>query len=54
MNNNTSNIISNESNVAAVTFIHWPLDMEGDDDEFRAGYPFTSSPLETVNGYLFI
>ncbi len=52
MNNNTSNINSNESNVPEVTFIHWPLDM--DDDEFRAGYPFTSSPSEAVNGQIFI
>ncbi len=48
MNNNTDDIISNESDVPSVVFIKWPLDM--DDDEFRAGYPFTPAPSEEMNG----
>ena len=48
MNNNTSHIVSNENDTPTVTFTKWPLDM--DDDEFRAGYPFTPDPLEKVNG----
>ncbi len=48
MNNNTGHIISTENDAPPVAFIKWPLDM--DDDEFRAGYPFTPVPLEEVNG----
>ncbi|CAF1336934.1 unnamed protein product [Rotaria sordida] len=25
-------------------FAHWPLDLDLDDDEFRAGYPFSDIP----------
>lgn len=31
-------------------FAHWPLDMYMDDDEFRAGYPFTDIPEMESNG----
>ena len=48
MNDNTRHIISNENDIPSIAFIQWPLDM--DDDEFRAGYPFTPVPLEEVNG----
>lgn len=50
MNNNTNNTIENESNVPTVNFIHWSLDIDMNDEEFRAGYPFTTSTNETVNG----
>ena len=52
MNNNTNHITSNENDVPQVIFTKWPLDM--DDNEFRAGYPFTSSQLEESNGLIFI
>lgn len=52
MDNNTSHIMPNENNVPQVVFTKWPLDM--DDDEFRAGYPFTSTQLEELNGLIFI
>jgi hypothetical protein len=52
MNNNTNNIIPNEDNVPAVTFTPWPVDT--DDEEFRAGYPFTSSQSEAQSSKLCI
>lgn len=48
MNNNTDHTTSNENDVPQITFIKWPLDM--DDDEFRAGYPFSPVPSEEMNG----
>ncbi len=47
MNNNTDDIISNENDVPSFTFTEWPLDE--DDEEFRAGYPFSPVPSEELN-----
>jgi hypothetical protein len=31
-------------------FMYWPLDSYMDDDEFRAGYPFSDVPEMESNG----
>jgi hypothetical protein len=31
-------------------FSHWPLDLYVDDDEFRAGYPFSDIPEMEPDG----
>jgi hypothetical protein len=47
MNNNSGDSVSNKDNVPAVNFMKWPLDVDDDDDdEFRAGYPFTPTSLK--------
>ncbi|CAF1397136.1 unnamed protein product [Rotaria sordida] len=47
MNNNSDHISSNKNDIPTINFIQSPLDM--DDDEFRAGYPFTSISLKEIN-----
>lgn len=51
MNNSMNHTISNEKDVQQIVFTQWPMDM--DDEEFRAGYPYTSTELETVTGSIF-
>jgi hypothetical protein len=51
MNNFNTDFIQSEKDAQRVKFIQWPLD--DDDDEFRAGYPFTSIPETKVNGEVF-
>jgi hypothetical protein len=48
MNNNMDHTISNENSTATIIFSQWPVDF--DDEEFRAGYPFTPVPLEEGDG----
>ena len=48
MNNFNSHCIKNENDSSSIKFLKWPLDM--DDDEFRAGYPFTSIAEKEIDG----
>ena len=53
MSNNMDCTDSHDNNVPAVIFSKWPLDID-DDDEFRAGYPFNTTPSDEEDGQAYI
>ena len=51
MSNDTECTDAHDNDVPAVIFSKWPLDI--DDDEFRAGYPFTPTSSDENDGQTF-
>lgn len=53
MDNNNDHNNSNENDkLEEIIFKEWPLDE--DDEQFRAGYPFTPIPFEEMNGLTLV
>ena len=50
MTNINGDFIPIENNSLPPEFAQWPLDMYLDDDEFRAGYPFSPLLENELNG----
>jgi len=51
MSNNTDWTDAHDNDVPTVIFSQWPIDI--DDDEFRAGYPFSPTSSDEEDGQTF-
>lgn len=53
MANSDENFDPASNNLVPPEFIRWSLGLDFDDEEFRAGYPFSDVPEVEPNGLLF-
>ncbi|CAF4248303.1 unnamed protein product [Adineta steineri] len=52
MNNSDSAFIKKENDLSSIKFLEWPMDAD-DDEQFRAGYPYTPDEEKEINGETF-
>ncbi|CAF1269645.1 unnamed protein product [Adineta steineri] len=48
MNNSDSAFIKKENDLPSIKFLEWPIDAD-DDEQFRAGYPYTPDEEKEIN-----
>ncbi|CAF4137832.1 unnamed protein product [Adineta steineri] len=52
MNNSDSAFIKKEDDLSPIKFLEWPIDAD-DDEQFRAGYPYTPDKEKEIDGDTF-
>ncbi|CAF4281175.1 unnamed protein product [Adineta steineri] len=52
MNSSDSAFIKKEDDLSPSKFLEWPIDAD-DDEQFRAGYPYTPDEEKEINGETF-
>ncbi|CAF4287670.1 unnamed protein product [Adineta steineri] len=52
MNNSDSTFIKKENDLSSIKFFEWPIDAD-DDEQFRAGYPYTPDEEKEIDGETF-
>ncbi|CAF1185892.1 unnamed protein product [Adineta steineri] len=52
MNNSDSAFIEKDNDLSTIKFLEWPIDAD-DDEQFRAGYPYTPDEEKEIDGETF-
>ncbi|CAF1445497.1 unnamed protein product [Adineta steineri] len=52
MNSSDSAFIKKEDDLSPIKFLEWPIDAD-DDEQFRAGYPYTPDKEKEIDGDTF-